>query len=253
MNVPNAQPSQLHDSGDAEAARYQAISIQAVLGLALGLCASVALAEPALWPLPAAGIGASALALWRIARSDSGLSGRRMALTGLWLSLAFFAGARAEHWTYQWHVHREARQVAQSWFEFLRHDCPLAAFALTDVPERRWPRDGLTLAQWEAEVRGDSTRAESLKQFMAQPAVGKLLALGEKAHADCLLVEDVEENVVRTVFAVSRDDAQRKDAVILLLLRERHQAADQSSWRLGHADWRLLNVQSNYPTFNPAR
>ena len=150
-------------------------------------------------------------------------------------------------------MHREARQVAQSWFEFLRHDCPLAAFALTDVPERRWPRDGLTLAQWEAEVRGDSTRAESLKQFMAQPAVGKLLALGEKAHADCLLVEDVEENVVRTVFAVSRDDAQRKDAVILLLLRERHQAADQSSWRLGHADWRLLNVQSNYPTFNPAR
>ena len=78
------------------------------------------------------------------AGSSSGapaISGRKMALSGLVLSLLFLAAAPADWLVYRWMVRDEARQFSALWLKSLAQDEPQKAHQLTVAPPSRQPMD----------------------------------------------------------------------------------------------------------------
>ncbi len=84
----HALPFHLSVDPDADIVEYRALCVLAVAALILGLASPLAVVDPLLWTVPICGTIVSAAALWRIARNSS-LTGRRLALAGLWLSVVF--------------------------------------------------------------------------------------------------------------------------------------------------------------------
>src|SRR5687768_6560069 len=87
------------DSGE-----YRVLSPWAIAGLVLGLASAVAFAHPVLWMVPILGLAASLLALRQISREAPEVSGRKAALWGLSLSVAFGSGAICDRAATRWWI-----------------------------------------------------------------------------------------------------------------------------------------------------
>ncbi len=178
MSRPDRIQPRLTDLQDAEIARYRAVSVPAVVGLILGLLAPLAMLDPLLWIEPPLGVLVGALALWQVSQHTPVLLGRKAAVVGLTLSL-FFATAAPTNWmVFRYLVRREARQFAGYWFEYLAHDQPHKAYQLTVHPTYRRPLD-----EDPRELLSDDPRWQTnLEDYVSEPLVRALLALGEKAQ-----------------------------------------------------------------------
>jgi hypothetical protein len=237
MSASPPHPSPSGKGSDAELARYQALSAQAVLGLAFGLLGALAVLDPLAWILPPVGLVLSLLALRRIARDAPTLGGRKLALTGLLLSILFSAAAPAEWFTYRWLVRREACQFADHWFEFLRDGQADKAYLLTLDPGFR-PRMDDSLAWY---FRDNPSSVSDVDRYRARPVVKKLLALGPRAEARYERTENQERHwdrdLVELVYTV--DDtgpgARLPFSVFLQLQRLRFAGAGRAGWHLFRA------------------
>ena len=110
-------------------------------------------------------------------RANSFLTGRRLALAGLWLSVVFAAAGPSD-----WLVHRrllrnEARQFAAVWFHDLQQGQPQKAYQLTLPPAQRQPRNDKL---WDFYRNSPRWRKE-LELYVQTPLQRTLLALGPKA------------------------------------------------------------------------
>ncbi len=224
-------------SPDAE---YRALSVPAVVGLIAGLLSPLAMIDPLIWLLPLLGLIFSTVGLWQIARNAPEMTGRKMALTGLTLSILFGVMVTT-HWvTYRWLVNREARQFAQMWFEFLRQDEPHKAHQLTLHPDYRQPVDD-TL--WEF-YRGDPRWDGQLRSYVDRPLVRTLLVLGD----DCRIRRYHGGPVKRTgtkdgllqIYAVTREEGGRKKTFFIGLEMQRFKLED------GRAQWQLRRARRDF-------
>lgn len=175
--MTDAAPSQLESEVDAQLAGYRSVSVRAVFALLLGLFAPLALLGPVLWIVPAVGVAVSAWALYAIAQSEGALVGRKAALAGLSLALIFGAAAASARASAGWWLRREARPVAEHWFELLRDDQPQLAHQLTLAPGQRLAD---TSDLW-SNYRDSEESRRSLERFVGNPLVRALLALGSGA------------------------------------------------------------------------
>jgi hypothetical protein len=166
------------DPLDTELTEYRAVSTLAVVGLIVGLLSPLAFGHPFLWLVPSAGILLCALALWRIAREEAALIGRKAALVGLVVSVLCLAAAASERWANRLLIDAEARRFAVQWFEALRQDEPLKAYQMSQAPSTRPP---LSQTTWGDYPRGTERRLE-VEAFIERPEIRTLLILGDKAH-----------------------------------------------------------------------
>jgi hypothetical protein len=229
---PSVPDVHITDSQDAELAEYRALAGQAVLGLIGGLLAPLAMVDPLLWSIPAAGTIVSWWALSRIKRGAPAISGRKMALSGLMLSLLFLAAAPADWLVYRWMVRTEARQFSVEWFKYLAQDEPQKAHQLTTVPQARQPLDDLL---WAVYRNGPRLR-QDLENYVKSPLVRTLLALGPKAQVrfyDTLGQAHLnDDDLVDQVFAVTYEEGGERKSFFVLVQMARMKTDNGAGWRI---------------------
>lgn len=241
MSEPEIQESRLSEPGDAEVAQYQAISGLAVGGLIVALVAPVALAHPLLWVVPLAGVLLCLLALRQIASNAPALIGRKAAVVGLIVSVLCGVAAPSEWLAYGRLIDAEGRQFAlDSWFEFLRKNEPHKAYQLAKPPEARLPLDERL---WDHYSTGSELQREELLNYVRQPEIQSLLALGDHTRVRYYDTESryraQGDGVVEQVYAVTYQEAgQRKSFFVRLTLKRHHVAST------GRAYWQVDNHEA---------
>ncbi len=239
MTPPESHPQPFHLSAapDDEIAKYRAMSVLAIAALLLGLASPAAVLVPLLWAVPICGAIVSAAALWRIARNPF-LTGRRLALCGLWLSVVFAVAGPTDWLVYRRLVRNEARRFAAVWFDDLQHGQPQKAYQLALHPSRRQPRNDKLWAFY----RDNPRWKKEIEVYVQTPLQRALLALGPKAkvrYYGCggqAASEDAE--IVDLVYAITYEDPEGEKTFFANLGLERLRVDE------GRADWRLVHAEA---------
>ena len=241
MSDAEIQPTQPGNFDESDLSSYRAISKLAIAALVAGLLGWLAFGGPVFWVVPLSGIVLGASALRTIAAQAPALIGRKAALAGMILSLAFAGAAPSQELAYRWLIQREACQFSQAWFTSLRNGQPHIAYQLSQLPSGRRPLDE---SLWDVYAE-DSLERESLTHYVSQVAVRALLTLADKAEVRYYSTEQMYRKkrceVISQVYAVTYDADGEKTTFFVLLVLER--------WRLastGRADWRLLRTEGGY-------
>jgi hypothetical protein len=234
---PSIPDVHITDAQDTELAVYRALPGQAVLGLIFGLLSPVALIDPMLWAIPPLGVVFSGWALRRIKNNAPAMTGRKMALAGLTLSLLLAAAAPTDWLVYRRMVCNEAEQFAALWFRYVTQDEPQKAYQLTMAPQNRQPLDG---PLWAFYRNAPRVRQE-LENYVKQPLVRTLLALGPKArvrfYETAGQARDNDNDRVDLLYAVTYDDAgETKSFFVLVRLERRKLTSGNAGWRILGAD-----------------
>lgn len=116
---------------------YRPLSGLAVTAILLGLLSPLGIVGQYALVLPILGTVVSVAALRRIRASEGELSGRRLALAGLTLSLFFGAWATTQLVGRRWLLSHEARRFCDQWLQLVQEDRTREAFQWTLEPERR--------------------------------------------------------------------------------------------------------------------
>lgn len=234
---PSVPDVHITDPQDAELATYRAVVPQAVLGLIGGLLAPLALVDTMLWGVPIVGTFFSWWALRRIRSNPTAMSGRKIAVVGLALSLIFLVAAPTDMLVHRRLMAGEAKQFASLWFRYLAEDEPQKAHQLTTAPQTRRPLDdGL----W-AFYRNIPRNRQDLEGYVKSPLVRTLLALGPKArvrfYQEAGQSRDSENDLVEQVYAVTyEEDNERKSFFVQLRMARKKLPA-------GGAEWRMLQAE----------
>jgi hypothetical protein len=223
---------------EADPLEYRAVSGLALTGLLLGLLAPIVLVTQAAWVLAIAGVVVNAMALRRIAANAPALMGRKAALVGLALSVAFGVAVPVDWLLYRRLVRDEARQFAAIWFDFLRANQPHKAQELTVLPISRDPLDEKL---WGFFQKGTDQR-RMLESFIYKPEIRALLALGDKAtvrfyDTESQWAENDGDRVYQT-YAVTFSDSEGLKTFFVGLLLERSMDS-----RSGHSYWRVSRTE----------
>jgi hypothetical protein len=235
---PGVPDFRVTDAQDvAELAARRTLAVQAVLGLIFGLLAPLALLDPSFWAAPLLGIVFSRWALRRIKRRAPAVVGRGMARTGLVLSL-ILAGAAPANWaTYRHLVAGEAREFGDCWFRYLLQDAPQKAFQLTVAPQNR---AALNERLW-AVYLNDADLRQRLENYVGEPLVRTLLALGPRAQARFYQTRDQTRvdgiDVVWQLHAVTYEEKGERTSFFVSLRMGRTRVAG------GGAGWQLLEIK----------
>jgi hypothetical protein len=232
MMRPSVPDVHITDPDDAELAAYRALAGQAVVGLIFGLLSPLALVDPMLWGFPAVGIVVSVWALRRIKKDDS-LTGRKMTLAGLTLSLLFAVAAPTDWLEYRRIVRNEARQFSSLWFQFLIHDEPQKAHQLTMAPQVRHFLDNRLWAFY----RTDPRLRQQIENYVKNPLVRTLLAMGPKAEVrfydTANQAHDPEEDTVEQLYAVTyEEDGEKKSFFVAVEMARQKLVTGEAGWHI---------------------
>jgi len=234
MSHPADFESETETPAADQADRYQSNSVLSIAGLLLGIASAAAFWRPALLVVAAAGVLVSLLALRRISRFKPELTGRGIALAGLVLSLVFGMGAVGYERVARWRTRAEGRQFASQWFEYLRQNEPEKAHHLSLAPHIRQPLDDSLRNTYTT----NPYRRRELENFVADPVVRTLLALGEKADVRFYSTEGQriysESADVAFAYAVTLEHEGRTKTFFVLvgLSRTTNQQTGQARWTL---------------------
>jgi hypothetical protein len=234
---PSVPDVHITDALDTELSAYRSVCGQAVVGLIFGLLSPAALLNTLLWVLlPAPGLVFSVWALGRIRKNPSALAGRKMAWTGLVLSLLMAVAAPTDWFAYRRMVRDEARLVSTAWFRYLRQDEPQKAHQLTAPPQSRQPLDERL---WTFYQNTENAR-RSLETYVESPLVHTLLALGPRAdvrfYETAGQQHDAESDYVELCYAVTYEEDGEKKTFFVVVPMLRTKLVD------GQAGWRILQA-----------
>jgi hypothetical protein len=236
--MSEAEPERSRFGGpqDAEVTQYRVVSGLAVTALILALFTPVALAHPALWIVPAAGIVVSLVALKRIAAAAPTLIGRKAAIAGLVLSVLCAAIACSQWFTFRSLIDREAHQFAEYWFMSLRNGEPHKAHQLSEYPESRLAIDENL---WEHYASGTDSRRK-LESYLRRSEIESLLALGDQAKVRYYDTERIyrdqgDDTVVQVYAVTSREGGEKTSYFIRLIMKRR------SLPETGRTYWQLFD------------
>ena len=172
------------------------VSSLAVVALVLGVAGQLAFLNPVMWCLPVLALVTSLAAIWRIRQYWPELAGRSIAWTALGLAVFATVGAPTHVFVRDSFAAAEAQRYARVFFEMLAKDEPQNAFQLTLESEVRQPLDDRL---WE-KYQTSSERAKALKEFVDEPAVRSLLALGDRAQVRFYETERHERRTAKELF-----------------------------------------------------
>jgi hypothetical protein len=176
------QESDVEDPRTAELQEYRALSASALVGLFLSFLSLAAFAHPVLWSLPVVAALVNLGALARMRSQAPRLVGRGVALTGLALSLMIGAAASSQYLVTEARIRYEMRQMAQLWFDAVRHRQYEPALELLLEPWKRQP-PGEDLQVY---YRDDPRASEAKLAFANGELVRAIAAVGEDAQIRCV-------------------------------------------------------------------
>lgn len=215
---------------------YRSVELWAVIALVLGLLSPLAMFGTLWFLVPAAGVLAALIALLRIA-ADSGKIGRIAALSGLCLCITFAVAPAAQWATAQVVLRNQPRETADQFLEFLLQGQPEKALMLRVLPDYRLPLDD-SHSIWLS-MRYDLDAAGEMRQFVQDPLVRTLLALGTRAEAKYYRTVTVATEGGRAMvdywYTVTyTDDDGKKKTFLTGLLMERKETKNPSlsPWRV---------------------
>lgn len=205
---------------DGEDLDYRTVEPWAVGGLLAGVASAISLLGGLAILVALAAMLANLIALVRIRREPS-RTGRGAALLGLCLSTMFAMAPLVSQGTTYVLLSRQARPVADQWFEDLRHDRPERAIRLQFAPDMRPPLDD---SLWLYYRHDDDSRFRLIK-FVRDPLIRTLLALGERAQVRFYqtrsVVSEGDLAGVQYIYTVTYPDADGKKTFFVSLLMER--------------------------------
>jgi len=219
---------------EADQDEYRAVSGMAVAGLVLGVLSIVALVDPRAAIVSGAGVLVSGLALWRIARRSPELIGRKAALAGLMLSLLMGSIPLGYCLAYRGLLVHQSRQIAKTWFDLVAQGQPHVAYQLLVAPEDRRPAGS---ALWEF-YGSDESRYKGLEQYLNEPVVRTLAALGKSATVRPYAIEAVDaradERLVVALYSVTFERHGQKTTFLVRLASRRlpDDAAGRAAWQI---------------------
>jgi hypothetical protein len=227
---PSVPDVHITDSGDAELEGYRPLSAQAVAALILGLAAPLALVEAAFLLIPGLGIVLSWLALRKI--RQSAMIGRKIALTGMVLSLICLSAVPARDFAYQRMIDAESQEFCLLWFKFLTRGEPQKAFQLTVDPRSRQSLTDDT-ELWTF-YRTDRKSREKLRKYVKGDLVRTLLALLPRAHVQYNNTigrsSTIDSDDVYDVYAVTYEDQGERRSMLVNIRVERRRYGCQAGW-----------------------
>ncbi|MEN6557828.1 MAG: hypothetical protein ABFC54_06580 [Thermoguttaceae bacterium] len=233
---PSVPDVRISDSQDAEMASYRPLSGCALAGLILGLASPLALLDPTFWALPIFGLFFCWQAFRRI-KKNSSLAGRPLATTGLLFSLLFLVAAPTDWFVYRKAVRDEARVFSAAWFKYLAENEPQKAQQLALPPAERQP---LNNQLWRYH-REHPPAKEALHNYVQQPLVRTLLALGPRAETRFYqTASQTRSNTIDQIdqiYAVTYEDDGEKKSFFVHVQMVRAPAAN------GKAQWRILQTK----------
>ncbi len=221
---------------------YRSLSGLAVVGLILGLASPVSMVRPALVTVPLAAVLVCSIALLRIRSSEGRLTGGWTALVGLCVGVMFVACVPALALTRNAILQHQARPMAEEWFRLLGEDAPHKALQLTRPYQERLPHNANL---WEL-YRKDTAAGNRLREFVDNPLVHTLLALGTNAQAQYYQAGAVQmEGVlsqVEQIYAVTfEDDASGKKKTFFARV-----VLQRTVRRNGLVTWRVLDFTGDF-------
>ena len=227
-------PASLFPENTEPEFEYRSTDPWALIGLVLGLISPLAMLATLLLLIPPLGVLANTIALGRI-RADETRSGRGAALAGLALSVFFIALPATQALAVRVLVWRQARPTADAFFELLREQSPEKAFMLKVWPENRHAFDeGL----W-AFYRNNKRAQRELREFVSEPPVRTLLALGDRAQVRYYktigAASDEGRVVISYWYTVTYDDDDGKKTTYLLRIIMERMATHSTTlpvWRV---------------------
>lgn len=214
---------------------YRTVSRTAVFALVLGLLSPLALVHPLSWAIPWAGMLVAWQALHRIAQPNSMISGRTIALIGLFLTVLFGAWAPARHLTERKLLTGQAQQFAETWLDLVRDGSLQEAHRWMLPPYQREP--GLPTQQfYEQNVH---LQEDLETEFTSEPA--NLIAAQPGSTVRFLGVESIEGDArdqrIVLQYVLRRDNGQGSDqANVHFFARVRRVEVD------GRPHWQLSRV-----------
>ncbi len=226
------RPDAAVDDGDP-AVSYHAISPLAIIAFGLGLAAPAVYLHPVLLVVPLIGVGFSLAALSKISSSGGALTGRRLAIAALALSLVFAVAVPTEWLAVRWQLAKEADVAAFTWFDYLRDHQPLQAHAMSFSPVSR-PKPDRLARYYETHPE---TRRE-LEVFLDEPLSRALMALGPRAtirwYETVSLQSGFEGDTITNIYAVTYKEDERLHTFFVKLSLERtvHPTTGDVSWRV---------------------
>ncbi|MBL9124293.1 MAG: hypothetical protein JNG90_11720 [Planctomycetaceae bacterium] len=208
------------------------VSALAVVALVVGVLSFLAFVNPVMWFVPLLGLGISLVAIWRVNQYWPELAGGALAWAGLGLALLAGVAAPTQNLVRTSIAAYEAQQYADLFFEYLRKDEPQHAFQMTLESEVRQPFDERL---WE-KYRASGERTKALREFVDEPTVRALLALGDRAQVRYYERERHERRAAQelfmNVYAVTwTDDAgQKRSFFVRLALVRRRDTNGEMGW-----------------------
>ena len=161
-----------------ESESYRGMNRAAVAAFVLGLgSTSVMTGAAVLIFVPLAGLFCGLYALRQLADSERRQIGRPMALAGVGLSTIFLVAGPCHWWMDGRWLSREARPIAEQWFEYLRRGQPQWANQFEQPAELRRPFDNGLIEYYRS-----PESYEKLKGFVKQPLVRLMLELKDQAR-----------------------------------------------------------------------
>ena len=190
----------------ADSNDYRAISTSGVLSLGLGVLSFTALIFPLFWIFPVLGFLLALLSLRRIGKSDSHLTGRRVAVAGLLLSLLFGSMATTRYSMRQFIINNQAEDFATLWFTLFQEGSLLKAHQLSMDPKFRLRDDVLLNEQYENDV----TLKETLNKFVEEELIKTLVTQQDRATyrlvANLDQIRDEQVIRIRQLYQISFSD-----------------------------------------------
>ena len=244
MERPDREPQVLLSAVDEETS-YRPLAPLSLAALALGLAAPLAWAAPFLLIVPAAAVAAALIALSQINRSGDRLSGRRAALVGFALAIAFAASAAVRGPIRARIMQGQIDQAAQHWVElvaageFDKASMLMTASAISSFSPQRDPG---APPLGEDEIRenyflkiAQDDVVQTLQAIEPRPAVRRQGPVGEPAF-------EGPSTRLRSHYLVAsaetRDSKSPSATLELQFLRLAAYEADGAPWRVER--WTLV-------------
>lgn len=247
--MPRSLPSvHFTDAQDMELAEYRYLPGQVAMAIIFGLLSPLALVDLRLMFIPLLGVFLGVWALRRIKKNPTAMTGRKRALFGIALSLVFLAAAPADAVTAYRMINRQAREIADAWFQLVLDNRLLDARRLMLVVKKKDDQSTPAMSPVEMAAReraekaspGKSDLEHEVDELSKRPVIQSLLYLGPAARVRFYQTELQEQadgnDIVQLSYAVTYDDkGERKTFFVGLDVRRLKLSNDNH-------DWRIMNV-----------
>ena len=213
---------------------YRPLSGMALAGFCLSFITPIAFWHPAGVAIPVLIIVFNLCAIIHISRAGRPTAGRGLALWGLCIALICGGWAGAMFGSQRYILASESQEFAKSWFDFLSRGEPHKAIMLTRTPGTRAPIDDDLWQFFRTELQAQ----RGLRNYVKEPAVAAVLAIGDKAVVRHYQNNSVEyedgEHSLTDVYAVSFDVAGERRVVFieLTVVRSYVPLYENYSWKL---------------------